>query len=127
MMSASDITGNYHGGNENSVEAFEASRSTAKKDRRRIIEMLGILKEKGATCDEAEVALELSHQSCSARFSELKRDKLITPSGKKRKTRAKRNADVMVLLPYASKEVLQAHNAPETRKKTCPTCGQEIP
>lgn len=48
----------------------------------------------GATCDECEVALELAHQTCSARVTELRKLGLIVDSGQKRKTRSNRNAAV---------------------------------
>jgi hypothetical protein len=49
----------------------------------------------GATSDEAEVALGLTHQACSARFTELKRDVQITSAGRRR-TRSGRMAGVYV-------------------------------
>ena len=39
------------------------------------------------TCDEVEVALKLSHQSCSARFRDMKLAKTILPTGYRRQTR----------------------------------------
>ena len=55
--------------------------------------------EKGATCDEAEEALDLTHQTCSPRFRALRDAGLIVRKGTKRKTRQKRKADVYVV-PY---------------------------
>lgn len=49
----------------------------------------------GATCDDAEVALGLAHQTCSARFRELKQVQLIVQAGR-RPTRSGRAADVWV-------------------------------
>ncbi|HCU25405.1 MAG TPA: hypothetical protein DF383_10320 [Deltaproteobacteria bacterium] len=48
----------------------------------------------GATCDEAEQKLNLSHQCCSARIRELYQDGLIEDSGERRKTRSGRKAIV---------------------------------
>jgi len=50
----------------------------------------------GSTCDEAEVELDLSHQTCSARFYDLHRKDLIRDSGERRLTRSGRTAIVWV-------------------------------
>lgn len=44
------------------------------------------------TCDEAERNLDLSHQTCSARFTELRRCGALARTGTKRTTRAGRQA-----------------------------------
>ena len=49
----------------------------------------------GATCDEIEVALNLPHQTASARVSELKRARWLTITGEVRNTRSNRPADVL--------------------------------
>lgn len=51
----------------------------------------------GATCDEAEADLFLSHQTCSARFNELWRRGRIVDSGQRRPTRSGRKAIVFVV------------------------------
>ncbi len=48
----------------------------------------------GSTCDEAEDALNMSHQTCSARFRGLVLKEAICDSGVKRPTRTGRNATV---------------------------------
>ena len=50
----------------------------------------------GATCDEIEAALNLRHQTASARIRELALAKRIKAKGT-RKTRSGRNADVWVV------------------------------
>lgn len=50
----------------------------------------------GATSDETQVALGLSHQTCSARFWELAGQGLIARTALKRPTRSGRNARVYV-------------------------------
>ena len=50
----------------------------------------------GATCDECEVALDMRHQTASARVRELYLRGVITDSGLRRKTRSGRNAVVWV-------------------------------
>lgn len=79
-----------------SVEAHKSVVSSKKVLRAKIfryIEAQGLF---GATCDEIELALELSHQTASARVTELKADDLVIWSGHKRKTRSGRNAAVLV-------------------------------
>lgn len=51
----------------------------------------------GATCDEVEAALEMKHQTASARIRELVLKDRICDSGMRRKTRSKRKAIVYVL------------------------------
>jgi hypothetical protein len=50
----------------------------------------------GATCDEVEVALGMSHQTASARIRELVLGGWLVRSAVKRKTRSGRAADVIV-------------------------------
>jgi hypothetical protein len=74
-----DICANRHRGNECSKNA---NRVTCKaKDRLRIVEYLRTVTD--ATCDEVEVALEMNHQTCSARFSEMKERGWIVPTVKR--------------------------------------------
>lgn len=49
---------------------------------------------RGTTCDEAEAALRMRHQTCSARFSTLAKKGKIVDSGKRRLTRSGRRAIV---------------------------------
>lgn len=91
-----DITRNYHGGNEESKAAKELSKLTAYADRRRILALAAIRGVYGVTCDEAERLLSLPHQTCSARFSELKRDGDLVPTEITRPTRHKAQARVMM-------------------------------
>lgn len=48
----------------------------------------------GITCDEAQVWLGMSHQTCSPCFTALANKELIEDSGKRRKTRAGRDSIV---------------------------------
>ena len=50
----------------------------------------------GATCDEVERCLALTHQTASARIRGLKLKGLIFESGRERKTRSGRNAAVLI-------------------------------
>lgn len=89
---ADDITANYHRGNPRSVEANDATRSRKSADCIRILAALR-LQPAGLTCDEAEQVLGMSHQTCSARFADMKRKGWLVIRGK-RKTRSNCWADV---------------------------------
>src|SRR3954467_1015049 len=75
-----------------SREAAESITLSKKAQSQRILRYLESRSD-GATCDEAEQDLNISHQSCSMRFCELKGEQLIEPIGK-RPTRSGRNAVV---------------------------------
>jgi hypothetical protein len=51
----------------------------------------------GTTCDAAEEALGMKHQTCSARIRELVLKDRILDSGERRRTRSGRNAIVYVV------------------------------
>ena len=96
-----DICKKYHGGNQESVDA-NPTHTRKYKDRTRIMEWLSRVMD--GTCDEAEVALNLSHQSASARFSELKREGKIEKCGV-RPTRSGCMAAVYVIKPPSFKDL----------------------
>lgn len=87
-----DITANYHRGNARSVEANEATTPNKGRDCMRILAALR-QQPAGLTCDEAEQLLGMRHQTCSARFADMKRRGWLTTRGK-RKTRSNCWADV---------------------------------
>ena len=67
----------------------------------------------GLTCDEAEARLGLSHQTCSARFSEMWHDyKFIEQSGIKRKTRSDRNAHVYTITERGQQHLQSEERTP---------------
>ena len=75
-----DICSKHHGGNAQSTAANAKTNKT--RDAARI---LALLEAVGAsTCDDVEMALGMSHQTCSARFSDLKRAGLIEPTAKQK-------------------------------------------
>lgn len=90
-----DITANYHGGADTSVEAHESIIPDKRRLRALVYKMIEETGKWGATCDEAELALNLTHQSCSARFTELAKVGAIIIDGK-RPTRSGRNARVYI-------------------------------
>jgi len=80
---------------ETSLQAYESQKDKAPADKRKILAY--IMREdlpKGATCDEVEAALSLSHQTASARIRELFQDGSIRDSGLRRNTRTGRKATV---------------------------------
>lgn len=86
---------------ETSLEAYKSQKDKAPVDAAKILAY--IIKEDqsdGATCDEIEVSLSLSHQTASARVRDLFQGGLIMDSGLRRKTRTGRKATVWrVVLP----------------------------
>jgi len=92
-----DITRNFHGGNTESAAAKELNRKRALQQRNRIVALAKKRRGQGITCDEAEQVLDMPHQSCSARFSELKRDEIFVPSNITHPTRHGGNARVMLI------------------------------
>jgi hypothetical protein len=95
-----DICAGRHGGNPESVEAGKATHR--KRDCMLILHCLKTFWSEGATCDELEQALHLSHQTCSARCADLKRKGLVRPKPlgdgyEKRPTRTGYMAAVLVL------------------------------
>lgn len=63
---------------------------------RRVLDLLVERGALGATCDEVEVLLDLSHQCASARVREVIRKGLAEDSGERRKTRSGRSARVVI-------------------------------
>ena len=81
-----DICQRKHRGADTSVAAHRRSRGKAKTDRASIYCEILLAKKAGMTCAEIEVRLKLTHQSASARISELSRMGLIRDSGQRRRT-----------------------------------------
>jgi hypothetical protein len=71
-------------------------KASAKGLRARVLGAIRDLGEHGAICDEIEVALEMTHQTASARVHELAWAAFIQDSGRQRKTRSGRAAIVWV-------------------------------
>ena len=70
-----DVTANRHKGADTSVLAYESTPSNVRaKHRMMILDQIRVNGD--ATCSEIEQQLNLSHQTASARMSELKRGNL---------------------------------------------------
>jgi hypothetical protein len=86
-----DVCRNNHKGNAQSLDASESVQNFKAEQRTRVLRAIRDCG--GMTCDELERHLGLSHQSCSARCSELLADGSVYRDGK-RKTRSGCNAAV---------------------------------
>lgn len=91
-----DITAGYHGGNPESVEAWKSVREHTGTIRLWVVRYVYKQYARGATCDEIERVLGLTHQTASARVTEAKARGEIVPNGKRRATRSGRQAAVYV-------------------------------
>jgi len=82
-----------------SWEANESIKDYKKTMQNRIVSYIEGLGTEGATCDEVEEALSLSHQTASARISEMKNPSvgILENSKRRRKTRSGRGATVWVV------------------------------
>ena len=97
MNNEPDICRNKHGGNEFSDKAHENS-DPAKREsmRERILCRIKAMGDNGANCWEIEHHYGFSHQSCSARITELKADGLVHGTGRSRPTGLGGEAEVLV-------------------------------
>jgi hypothetical protein len=95
-MSNQDITANFHGGNRESHEAYLSVKEHAGALRLLVVRYVYRQNDHGATCDEIERALQLPHQTVSARVTEAKARGEIIPNGERRPTRSGRKAAVYV-------------------------------
>ncbi len=100
-MSA-DITRNFHGGNPESNDAHRSIVTSKSVLRRRVVAYVRERGELGATSDEIEVALGISHQTVSARITEAKAGGELVKNGMRRLTRSGRSAAVLVAVAMES-------------------------
>lgn len=89
-------------GSSTSLAAAVSMRGSARTYREKVLDFIRGKGAYGATSDEVQVALGLTHQNGSARVSELvNRYQRIVDSGRKRPTRSGRKAVVYVSINYA--------------------------
>ncbi len=88
-------------GSDTSRAAAASIRVTVSSKRGRVLAFVLERRAKGATCDEVEEALEMSHQTASARVYELRGAKLIVDSTNRRVTRSGGFAAVYVAPEHA--------------------------
>lgn len=89
-----DVPG--HNFRDTSVSAAQQMKPRASAIRARILTEIQIRGSAGATCDELEQALGLSHQTASARIREMNLKRTLRDSGQRRMTRTLRKAIVWV-------------------------------
>lgn len=92
-MKSEDICANYHGGADTSISAF-ASTPDKKRTKDRMMIMVALDIHPGQTCEELEEFLQMKHQTCSARISELLKMGKIVDTGERRLTRSGKKARV---------------------------------
>lgn len=113
MDDEQDICERYHGGDSASQDAFDFQGPEARRAMRlRIFQLIRARGTVGATCDELEALLGFSHQTCSARCSELKRDGWVKPNGTRRRTRSGATAKVLVVA-VKQKELFEVEAVPK--------------
>jgi hypothetical protein len=95
-MFEADPCERFHGGNPQSTEAHLSIVPSKEILCDRIVKWVAAFGTLGATCDEIELGMNLSHQTASARCTELLAENRITRTVAKRKTRSGRNAAVLV-------------------------------
>jgi hypothetical protein len=86
-----------HNGTDTSADAAESVANLTGELRIKIFDWLVTKGDLGATSDEAEVALGLSHQTCSPRILELRKANMVVDSGLRRLTRGGRKAKVWIV------------------------------
>lgn len=89
---------------DTSREAFEGQKVKRAADQNRVLFYI-YQRGDGATCSEAEVALDLLHQTASARFNDLFRAGLIERRGERRATHTGSTAFVWTLTPMGVRTV----------------------
>jgi hypothetical protein len=95
LVPASDLCASNHKGADTSTEAFQSTPDSVRASQRKsILEYIKTQSLRGCTCDEIEVALQLSHQGASARCTELLALELIFYGIDRRPTRAGKSARV---------------------------------
>lgn len=80
-----------------SAEAFDSVQGVTGELRRRVYDIIKRSGLVGMTSDDVEETLGLSHQTVSARCTELKKRGLVIESGRRRPTRSGRNAAVLIV------------------------------
>jgi hypothetical protein len=94
-----DVCSNRHGGADTSVNAYRTvvagPGGSKSRDMLRVELCIAASKAEGMTCFEVEQTLDMKHQTCSARISDLKREGRLIDTGRRRATTS---ATAMVLV-----------------------------
>ena len=92
-----DVCKNRHNGADTSAAAFQSTTTMSRALARNIVYSQIFAFPCGVTCDAVEEATGMSHQTCSARITELVIEGKIRDTGQRRKTRTGRTARVYVV------------------------------
>jgi hypothetical protein len=92
-----DICARKHGGNAESVAAYEATKANIGRDRERIVTHIRAQGSYGATRDEIAQETGIPYPTVCGRCAELQRDGIVRKSGVRRETRTGAKAMVLVL------------------------------
>lgn len=95
----------YAKDSDTSKAAAESMEVTAGQQESLVLAFLQGQGRHGATCDEVEVMLDLSHQSASARLRGLEGKAMVRKTKIRRPTRGRRQATVYVAVNEATREV----------------------
>lgn len=103
-----DVTQRFHQGADTSIQAHQETPTLVRiRQREHILRIIEGRGRDGATCQELEIQLGMSHESCSARITELHHKfKLIEDSGRRRHTTSGRKARVYVKAPPSGQRSL---------------------
>lgn len=91
-----DVTKNRHNDADTSAAAFQSTTTVSRALARNVVFSQIYAFPCGMTCDAVEAASGMSHQTCSARITELVTEGRIRDTGERRKTRSGRAARVYV-------------------------------
>lgn len=86
----------YRKGHPESQAAAKRMRPNVSAVERRVLAFIEGAGARGATCDEVEAAVQLRHQTCSARFTKMSKAGRIVQGGTRRVTRSGAYARVWV-------------------------------
>lgn len=100
LLDRFDLCENNHGGNAESEAVFESLKPDLSRLRLKVFRFIESRTWQGATVDEIEMALGMSHQTASARASELKATGQVVDSTVRRPTRSGRFAAVLCVPDY---------------------------
>ena len=98
-MNSYNGTAPFVAGSDTSREAAESIQPAASSMRFRVLMYIKATGRTGSTDDEIEEALNMRHQTASARRRELVLSGHVEDSTRRRKTRSGRNATVWVYVP----------------------------
>ncbi len=85
-MTQRDITENRHQGNPESVAAFQSIQSALPRQTLRVLQEIAAAGQRGLTCRELAAAWGVGMNKISGRFSELKKEGLVTKVGVREKS-----------------------------------------